>query len=102
MNRAVDEPQHLVRSLKWDRAHASRERLLELEWIVTNALGGYASGTVAGPVTRRYHGLLIAAHRAPLGRVVMLTALDERLRLPDGREAAFARETHERADLAGG
>ena len=38
------------------------------EWLVTNGLGGYASGTVAGVVTRRYHGLLIAALPAPLGR----------------------------------
>ncbi|MGC8495007.1 MAG: glycogen debranching enzyme N-terminal domain-containing protein [Syntrophobacteraceae bacterium] len=33
------------------------------EWLVTNGLGGYASGTVAGAITRRYHGLLIAALR---------------------------------------
>ena len=38
------------------------------EWLVTNGLGGYASGTVAGVVTRRYHGLLVAALPAPLGR----------------------------------
>ena len=35
--------------------------LVEREWIVTNALGGYAAGTLAGVSTRRYHGLLIAA-----------------------------------------
>ena len=55
------------------------------EWLVTNGLGGYASGTVAGVVTRRYHGLLVAALRAPLGRVVMLNHLLERVRLPDRR-----------------
>jgi predicted glycogen debranching enzyme len=53
------------------------------EWIVTNGLGGYASGTVAGVVTRRYHGLLISALPAPLGRYVMLNHLLERVRLPD-------------------
>jgi len=52
------------------------------EWLVTNGLGGYASGTVAGVVTRRYHGLLIAALPAPLGRFVMLNHLLERVRLP--------------------
>jgi predicted glycogen debranching enzyme len=52
------------------------------EWLVTNGLGGYASGTVAGVVTRRYHGLLVAALPAPLGRVVMLNHLLERIRLP--------------------
>jgi predicted glycogen debranching enzyme len=53
------------------------------EWLVTNGLGGYASGTVSGVVTRRYHGLLIAALPDPYGRVVMLTHLSERLRLRD-------------------
>src|SRR5918993_4259213 len=55
------------------------------EWLVTNGLGGYASGTVAGVVTRRYHGLLIASLPAPLGRMVMLNHLLERVRLPDRR-----------------
>jgi predicted glycogen debranching enzyme len=51
------------------------------EWLVTNGLGGYASGTVAGTVTRRYHGLLIASLPAPLGRIVMLNHLLERVRV---------------------
>ena len=56
-----------------------------LEWLVTNGLGGYASGTVAGVVTRRYHGLLVASLPAPLGRMVLLNHLLERVRLGDGR-----------------
>ncbi len=52
------------------------------EWLVTNGLGGYASGTVAGAVTRRYHALLVASLPAPLGRMVMLNHLLERVRLP--------------------
>ncbi len=55
------------------------------EWLVTNGLGGYASGTLSGSMTRRFHGVLIAALLAPLGRVVMLSHLSERLRLPGGR-----------------
>ena len=55
------------------------------EWLVTNGLGGYASGTVTGAITRRYHGLLIAALPNPLGRMMMLNGLSERLRLPDRR-----------------
>jgi len=55
------------------------------EWLVTNGLGGYASGTVAGVVTRRYHGLLVAALPAPFGRFVMLNHLLERVRFPDRR-----------------
>ncbi len=42
------------------------------EWLVTNGIGGYASGTVAGLLTRRYHGLLVAALKPPLGRTLML------------------------------
>ena len=58
---------------------------LRQEWLVTNGLGGYASGTVSGAITRRYHGLLIAALPNPLGRMMMLNGLSERLRLPDRR-----------------
>ena len=49
----------------------------EREWLVTNGIGGYASGTVAGVLTRRYHGLLVAALDPPLGRTLLLTKLDE-------------------------
>src|SRR6266542_4422514 len=62
--------------------------LLEHEWLVTNGLGGYACGTVAGAATRRYHGLLIAAHPAPLGRVMMWNHLTEHFRFPDYRGVA--------------
>jgi predicted glycogen debranching enzyme len=52
---------------------------VEHEWLVTNGLGGYSSGTVAGVVTRRYHGLLVAALPNPLGRIIMLNALEDEL-----------------------
>lgn len=58
---------------------------LQDEWLVTNGLGGYASGTSTGAITRRYHGLLIAALPDSLGRMMMLNGLSERLRLPDRR-----------------
>jgi predicted glycogen debranching enzyme len=61
------------------------DAVVSREWLVTNGLGGYASGTVAGVITRRYHGLLVAALPAPLGRVVMLSHLAEQIRWPDGR-----------------
>ena len=60
------------------------EVLLTSEWLVANGLGGYASGTVSGVHTRRYHGLLISALPAPLGRVVMLNDLAEEVVFPDG------------------
>jgi predicted glycogen debranching enzyme len=47
----------------------------EREWLVTNGLGGYASGTVVGTLTRRFHGLLIAA--LPTGRTMLLNRLEE-------------------------
>src|SRR5215210_5217374 len=47
------------------------------EWLVTNGSGAVAAGTVAGLLTRRYHGLLIAALAPPLGRTLLLTKLDE-------------------------
>src|SRR5258708_34228578 len=59
------------------------EVLLEREWLVSNGLGGYASGTVAGACTRRYHGLLIAALPAPLGRRVMFNHLAEEFKFED-------------------
>ena len=47
------------------------------EWLCTNGLGGFASGTVAGTLTRRYHGLLVAALRPPVGRTLLAAKLDE-------------------------
>jgi predicted glycogen debranching enzyme len=55
---------------------ATPEAALTREWLVTNGLGGYASGTVAQANTRRYHALLAAALRPPVDRVVMVAKLD--------------------------
>jgi predicted glycogen debranching enzyme len=65
---------------------------LSREWLVTNGLGGYAAGTLAGVLTRRYHGVLIAALPAPFGRLVMVSQLSERLRMPGGRVHSFSGE----------
>src|SRR6266699_5808773 len=72
-----------TRSLLWDKASHSREVLLSREWLVTNGLGGFASGTISGAITRRYHGLLIAALPAPRGRIVMWSHVSEFLRFAD-------------------
>ena len=61
------------------------ERLTETEWLVTNGLGGYASGTIGGTLTRVFHGYLIAALASPLGRTMMLNDILEKVVLPDGR-----------------
>lgn len=65
----------------------------ERDWLVTNGIGGFASGTIAGLLTRRYHGLLFAALKPPLGRTLVVTKLDatakglrhRRIRLPGAR-----------------
>src|ERR1051326_297256 len=67
-------------------------QLLMREWIVTNGLGGYASASVSGACTRRYHGLLIASLPAPLGRMVMLSHFGEEIALPDETVVDFGGE----------
>ena len=57
---------------------------LRREWLETNGVGGFASGTVNGCNTRRYHGLLVAATKPPVGRVVLLSKMEETL-IIDGR-----------------
>jgi predicted glycogen debranching enzyme len=54
------------------------------EWLVTNGLGGYASATISGAITRRQHGFLIAALPPPLGRTVVLNDLDVEIERADG------------------
>lgn len=61
------------------------EASFEREWLETNGIGGYASASVSGANTRRYHGLLVAATRPPLGRVVMLSKLEETLVIDNHR-----------------
>jgi glycogen debranching enzyme len=68
------------------REGESLDALLGREWLLTNGLGGYASGTVGATPTRRSHGLLVAALPAPLGRTLMLNHLVETLVLADGTE----------------
>jgi len=84
----------LLRRMPWpgSAAAAEHETLLTREWLVSNGVGGYASGTVSGVMTRKYHGLLVAALPAPFGRVVMLNHLAEHIRLPDGRKVALGGE----------
>jgi predicted glycogen debranching enzyme len=83
MNKQFEASRSVIRTMPWDSAKMSREILLDREWLVTNGLGGYASGTISGAVTRRYHGLLIAALPAPLGRMVMWSHVSESLRFSD-------------------
>jgi len=52
---------------------------LRREWLETNGIGGFASGTINGCNSRRYHGLLVAATKPPVGRFVLLSKLEETL-----------------------
>jgi predicted glycogen debranching enzyme len=49
------------------------------EWLETNGIGGFASSTITGLNTRRYHGLLVAATQPPVGRMVLLSKIEETL-----------------------
>jgi predicted glycogen debranching enzyme len=67
-----------------DKICGDLTRASKKEWLLTNGLGGYAMSTIAGLNTRRYHGLLVAAMRSPVGRAVVLSKMDEIVELPTG------------------
>ena len=86
----------VIRRYAWPgEGRADWADLLTKEWLVTNGLGGYASGTVCGVPTRRFHGLLIAALPAPFGRTMMLSGVEEEVYLPDGSCHRLGGEEHE-------
>jgi predicted glycogen debranching enzyme len=68
------------------------ETALDREWLETNALGGYASSTVLGVNTRRQHGLLVAALKPPVDRMLMVSRVDEVLIIGDARFELAASE----------
>ena len=79
----------ITRDFSWQAStsgptHEDWEILLSREWLVTNGLGGYASGTVSGAPTRRFHGILIAALPTPHGRTMMLNEVSEQVLLAGG------------------
>lgn len=86
------EPPQLVRKISLLKSDGDVRELLRREWLVTNGLGGYASGSISGSVFRRYHGLLVAALPAPFGRMVMFNHLAEFVHLPNGRTVQFGGE----------
>src|SRR6187397_2318001 len=92
MNELTNPDVVVTRSMSWDRAQPSREILLSREWLVTNGLGGYASGTVSGAITRKYHGILVAALPAPLGRVLMWNHVSEFLRFDNNEVISLGAE----------
>jgi predicted glycogen debranching enzyme len=86
-------------SIEFGREICGDRNLAETrEWLVSNGIGGYASGTIAGSLTRRYHGLLIAALNPPLGRTLLLAKLDETAVYADRDEPLY---TNRWADVTG-
>jgi predicted glycogen debranching enzyme len=76
--------------------------LTETEWLVTNGLGGYASGAIGGTLTRVFHGYLISALRGPFGRTMMLNDILEEVVLRDGRKIPLNGLFTESGDYRGG
>lgn len=68
------------------------EQFLKSEWLITNGLGGYASSSISGITTRKYHGLLIAALPPPFGRTIMFNYLGEQVIFPDGKRFSLGCE----------
>jgi len=73
---------------------------LDHEWLVTNGIGGYASGSISGATTRSYHGLLVAALHPPVERTVMVTKVDEEMVLPDGRSFSLGMNEYQGGVIA--
>src|SRR3954470_11492535 len=70
--------------LAW-KAGEAPDRLAEREWLVTNGLGGFASGSLLGIPTRKYHGLFVPNLAAPKGRHIMISRCDESVVTPTRR-----------------
>ena len=85
MSATLDRPMN-VDVLRLDAAMC-RELPISMrrEWLETNGRGGFAFGTVAGARTRRYHSLLTVATRPPGGRMVLLSSLEEAVRIGEER-----------------
>ena len=64
-------------NMKYTKEDLTLEKGIEKEWIITNGLGGFASSTIIGINTRKYHGLLVAPLTAPARRHLILSKLDE-------------------------
>ncbi len=79
------EPEEIPAAISFGREICGQlEAAEQREWLATNGIGGFASGTVAGHLTRRYHGLLFAALHPPGGRTLLVAKVDETVRYGGG------------------
>ncbi|HHY23748.1 MAG TPA: glycogen debranching protein, partial [Clostridiaceae bacterium] len=69
------------------------ERGVEKEWLLTNGIGGYASSTIIGANTRRYHGLLVASLNPPVERHLVLSKIDETLEIGNNKYNLYSFKT---------
>jgi predicted glycogen debranching enzyme len=82
---SIIRPMHFKPREQHQDPEIESEKFLRTEWLVTNGLGGYASSSVSGITTRKYHGMLVAALPPPYGRTIMLNHLSEQIVFPDGK-----------------
>ena len=71
--------------MKFTKEDLDIESGLKKEWLITNGLGGFASSTIIGANTRKYHGLLIAPLTPPARRYLILSKLDESIQIGDNK-----------------
>jgi predicted glycogen debranching enzyme len=93
---------NLIRRLIFEpgKSHQKEtEKFLYSEWLVTNGIGGYASCSISGITTRKYHGLLIAALPPPFGRMVMLNHLSEQVIFPNNKRYSLSCEEKSDEDI---
>ena len=75
--------------MKFTKEQISLENGLTKEWIITNGIGGYASSTILGANTRKYHGLLVAPFTPPAQRHLILSKVDECITIGDKKYDLF-------------
>ena len=75
--------------MKFKEKQLTLENGLSKEWLITNGIGGYASSTIIGANTRKYHGLLVAPLTPPARRYVILSKLDESIEIDGNKVELF-------------
>ena len=80
--------------MKLEKEKLGIEEGLNHEWIITNGIGGYASGTAIGVNTRKYHGLLVAALTPPAKRYLILSKLDESIEIENHKYDLYSNMCH--------
>lgn len=78
--------------IDWKKEGELDSRLIYSEYLVTNGLGGYSSLSLSGTTTRKYHGILVSALPAPLGRYVMLNYLEDQVLIKQNQRINLSQE----------